>query len=303
VPNLNIRDLELLHHYTTATCLTLGQNTTVQTLWRVTVPQIGFSHPFVLRAMLAISAFHLAYLRQEQKAHYLAQATYHHEVALQNVTPILETLIAENPTAAFTFSSLTCFIACAKPRIPGDFFLVESGELSRWLVIFRATKTIIERAKGALMTGPLAPMFRIGLKKYFIFQAKPTDKPNFLQALESLIMEEASDPTELNIYLEAVDVLAKAFAVVSDASIESSNTSDIFMWMSIVSIDYLSLLRRLRPVALVIFAHYCVMVRCLEWLWWLQGWSRDVISAIYSLLAETHRPWLQWPMEQIGWAP
>jgi hypothetical protein len=71
-------------------------------------------------------------------------------------------------------------------------------------------------------------------------------------------MEEASDPIELNIYLAAVELLGKSFAVVYDAAMKASNTSDVFMWMSIVSIDYLSLLRRLRPMALVIFAHYSV---------------------------------------------
>jgi hypothetical protein len=101
----------LLHHYTAATYLTLGQNPTLQTLWRVTIPQIGFSYPYVLRAILAISALHLVYLQQEERAHYVAQAAYHHEVALQNVAPSLEARIAENPTAAFVFSSLTHFVA------------------------------------------------------------------------------------------------------------------------------------------------------------------------------------------------
>jgi Fungal Zn(2)-Cys(6) binuclear cluster domain len=186
VSNLNYHDLELLHHYTTATYLTLGQNPTLQILWRVAVPQIGFSYPYVLRVILAISALHLAYLQQEERAHYIAQAAYHHEVALQNVAPSLEIRIAENPTAVFAFSVLTYFIACAKPRAPGDFFLLENGELSQWLVLFRATGTIFRHSGEELVTGPLAPLFHIALRQSGTLETKPAEKPDFLEALESL---------------------------------------------------------------------------------------------------------------------
>ncbi|OXV07928.1 hypothetical protein Egran_04310 [Elaphomyces granulatus] len=301
--DLNIRDLELLHHYSTTTSYTIARNPLLQTLWRVTVPQIGLSSPFVMRAVLSISALHLSYLRPEHKEYYISQAACHHEVALNEVSPILATLLQENSEGMLLFAALTCFIACAKPRKMGDFLLIDGGKLSQWLTLFRATRTITDFAGDALKAGPLALMFSIGERKMLMRESKSNQELSCILELKSSIRDEVTDLGELETYLGAVDELSKSFSIMFDPALPSCETSDVFIWLLRVSDEYMSLLEREKPVAMVIFAYYCVVLRQLEWTWWLNGWSIHVMSAIYQLLNEVYRSWVRWPMEQIGWSP
>ncbi|KKY18873.1 putative c6 transcription factor [Diplodia seriata] len=58
---LNMADLELLHHFTVTTAYTLGATAELQTWWRIEVPHLAISHPFVMRALLSLSGIHLAH--------------------------------------------------------------------------------------------------------------------------------------------------------------------------------------------------------------------------------------------------
>ncbi|KAK0650704.1 Sterol uptake control protein 2 [Lasiodiplodia hormozganensis] len=58
---LNMTDLELLHHFTVTTAYTLSTAPELQTWWRIEVPHIAFSYPFVMRALLSLSGIHVAH--------------------------------------------------------------------------------------------------------------------------------------------------------------------------------------------------------------------------------------------------
>ncbi|KAL1649564.1 hypothetical protein SLS58_001621 [Diplodia intermedia] len=57
---LNMPDLELLHHFTVTTAYTLGATAELQTWWRIEVPHLAISYPFVMRALLSLSGIHVA---------------------------------------------------------------------------------------------------------------------------------------------------------------------------------------------------------------------------------------------------
>lgn len=266
-------------------------------------PQIGFSSDFVLRGILALAALHIAYLRPLDKEIYLAQAQVHHEAALQTVAPILPAVMDENCTAVLLFSSLTCFYSCARPRKPGDLLLMEGGQLCEWLVFFRATRTILHYDDAALRQGPMAPMFINGDRSVQLCEARASDGQIYVRELKQLIQEDVEDPGEVAIYFAALDELSKSFGVVMDPESGRCEPSDVFVWLMQVSDDFLARLRESRPVALVVFAYFCVIIRRLDWAWWLSGCSFHLMAGLYQLLDNKYRVWLQWPMEQIGWVP
>ena len=306
LPELPMHDLELLHHYSTFTSYTLSQHPAFQTLWRTKAPQLGFSSPFLMRAILALSALHLAHLMPlERKGFYLSQAEFHHDVALQIVSPIVPRLMQEDSEALLLYSCLACFISCGKPRKQGDLLLMEGGRISEWLIFFRGTKTILDTAsKESMGVGPLAPMFIVGAWKLRMREGESTEGQGFVQDLK-LLMEEGGveDAGELRVYFDALDEMSKSFAMVFNDSRNANDPSDILIWLLLVSDEFLSLLRQRRPPALVIFAYFCVIMRRLEWAWWMEGWSVHLVAAIYDTLDEVRRNWMQWPLEQVGWVP
>lgn len=129
IPDLAISDLELLHHYSTSTAYTFSQHPAIQTFWRVNAPRIGFSAPYALCAIIAISVLHLAHLRPHQRQLYVDQAEYHHDAALKQVTPDLAHSMQADSGGILLFSMLTSFISCAKPRKLDDLLLFRRGEI------------------------------------------------------------------------------------------------------------------------------------------------------------------------------
>jgi hypothetical protein len=52
---------------------------------------------------------------------------------------------------------------------------------------------------------------------------------------------------------------------------------------------------------LSIFAFSGVILKNLEFHWWMSGNSAHLLSSIYRLLDKEHRLWIHWPMIQVGW--
>lgn len=73
--------LELLHNFTTRTFATLPDSIIIQDFYRQSAVQLGLRCDYIMRAVLAVSALHLAYHRPEMRDHYRALAMTHHQVA------------------------------------------------------------------------------------------------------------------------------------------------------------------------------------------------------------------------------
>jgi hypothetical protein len=300
---LAVLDLELLHHYMTSTCFTLSRAPAVQAVWRDQTPRIGFTMPCVLHALLALSALHLARSDPSRRTCCLAQAQAHHEAALHTVVPIVPSLVSENSVALFLFSSLTCVYSSAKP--PGDntfLVLFECGHLSEWVRLFRGTKTIIEHSSEDFYEGNLGPIFMNGAHLSAIRRDERTRELGqiHVQELWMICNHCTVSPPQRQIYLDAVELLGRTLAVVlKPGEGRRLETADVFAWLLEVSEEYLELLRLEAPVALIIFAHFCVAIKAIEWMWWMEGLSARLMMQLEAVLDAHYHGWLQWPRHQI----
>ena len=299
---LNMADLELLHNFSTSTCFTLSSNPVLKTLWRINVPQLGFSHDFVMRGILAVSALHLAHFRPERKDRYVAQAMRLHQSASHVATTLLPNVTQDNCSALYMFSILTCIFALASPRKPSDFLLVEETGIAEWLFLLRGTRFIADMAAQTLHSGSLGPMFTSGMRRDQL-RTSDSNGEDHLAELQYLISRTATDEHTSYIYKISVEELRKSFAVASKCGPQTYELSDAFIWPYRVSEDYLRLLKQLAPEALAIFAYFCILLKRLDSHWWMTGWSTHLISRIYDLLDQEHRLWIRLPIEEIGWVP
>ncbi|PYI17348.1 hypothetical protein BO99DRAFT_388851 [Aspergillus violaceofuscus CBS 115571] len=303
--DLAIADLELLHHYTTSTAYTFSANPALQTLWRVEVPKIGFTAPYTLRAILALSALHLAGLRPGHKDQYLQLASTHHDAALRLATPAIAHLTATNATPLFLFSALSSFICCAKPLKLGNFLLWEGHEIANWLLLIKGTGTIVAVAEESLKNGPLGLLFSVHRRpRAHDFDDAAATQHAFLEDLRQFVLAEATDdPPRQTIYSEAIDHMSHCLTLCR-AKGWRLETADVFMWLLRVPHDFLLALKEYQPPAMVIVGYFCVLMHQLEWIWCMRGWGTHILSQIYEQVpGPVYRAWLQWPMEQIGVLP
>jgi hypothetical protein len=303
---LNLFDLELLHHFTTSTALTLNGDPVIKTIWRINVPQIGFSYDFVMRGILALSSLHLARFRPEKHELYVSHAKASHQIGLRASTSLLPHVTQENCTALYIFSALTCMIALGSPRNPEDFLLVEDENVAEWLVLFRGTRSIISYSEDSLHSGVLGPMFITGDRRIRVRDTPSngySPEEDQLRELQRLIIENTGNQQHLEAYTKAIEELRKSITIIYKIGVQSYEPTDAFIWIFRVADEYLLLLKERTQEALAIFAHFCVMLKRLSVVWWIEGWSTHLLSQVYSSLDEGHRPWIRWPIEETGWVP
>ncbi|KAJ5915722.1 C6 transcription factor [Penicillium verhagenii] len=263
--------------------------------------------PGVLHAMLAVSALHLARIDPSRRASCIAQAHIHHQTAVQSVTPNIPSLATENGVGLFLFSSLTCISACASIPSEGSFLvLFEHGRLANWVLLFRGTKTVIDYSSHDFKEGSLGPMFGSCARS-----AAAQDPQTFEQGqmytweLKQMIGHEfVQDLRRSRIYEDTINALTRTLGVVmKPGDGPRLQTADVFVWLLEASDEYLELLVQEEPVALIIFAYFCVALRQIEWMWWMEGLSGRLMTQLHSVMDEKYRGWLRWPQDQINWAP
>jgi hypothetical protein len=64
---------------------------------------------------------------------------------------------------------------------------------------------------------------------------------------------------------------------------------DAFIWIYRCIDGFLPLLQLLTQEALVILAHFCVMIKKSETQWWMQGWTNRIMSEGYGRMDGEHK--------------
>ncbi|EJT69801.1 hypothetical protein GGTG_12684 [Gaeumannomyces tritici R3-111a-1] len=126
--SLDMTDLELFHHFVTFTAVTFGHARTIQRFWAITAPQTGFSHPFVLHAILAVAGLHMVQLAADPARRQMLRRKVdeHWDVSLRLATPLLGDFNDGNSDALHVFTSLTCLYIFARGPQPGSFLLFDA---------------------------------------------------------------------------------------------------------------------------------------------------------------------------------
>ncbi|KAI4593985.1 hypothetical protein KJ359_008773 [Pestalotiopsis sp. 9143b] len=298
-----VTDLELLHHYTTSVCMTISTEPLARSFWRINIPQIGFNTPFILKGILAVSALHLARYRPDRKEFYTGLAFQHHNAALAQASPLIANIDIDNGVNLFLFSTLTYFFSFAKPRGPTDFLLSENSAVPDWLYLFRGVRALIESMGSMLRTSSISFLFEEGKKIHYHWLSLDYDSEGFRE-LQTNIQSSVADDAKRDTLFEAIDSLKKSFALANDSSLSDGNRSrGVFVWLYKISDSFIDLVGAGDSEALCVLAFFCVLLRRLDYLWWIESWGIDLIERIYNRLNDTYKLWIRWPIEEVGWVP
>jgi hypothetical protein len=298
--SLDMLDLQLMYNYTTATCFTLTPNAALKEVWRLEIPKLAFQWDFVMRGLLAISALHLAHFKPDKREYYTSYALTQHNLGLREAIPLLLNINEDNCSALFIFSSLHIPLAMARPRQTEDFLLFKNEGPAELLILIRGLRAVIDSSADTLMSGPLSSLFRTGMQKTRV-SAEQLGEIEPLRNLRAIVNEYCDSESDRNAYMQAIDELAKCFARISSSAVVE--TSEVFVWFWRLSERYLDLVKERRPEALSIFGFFCVLLKRLEPMWWMHGWSVHLLDKIYHSLAVDVRYWIRWPIEELGWVP
>jgi hypothetical protein len=108
---------------------------------------------------------------------------------------------------------------------------------------------------------------------------------------------------ELVVYLFAIHELRCQLSYVLSTDAKALDIMDAFMWQFNIAESFMPLLRQMKPEALIIFAHNCIIFHVLGGNQWLQGWGIFMLSTVWDHLDDEQRLLILWPIEEMGWVP
>jgi hypothetical protein len=233
--------------------------------------------------------------------HFLSLAQYHHEQGLRMATVRLQQINEEVYPALYIFGTFCHMYTLGMGPKKGDFLLFSDSGLAEWLVLFRGVKSMIESNFSLLRDSDLAPLFQISIS----IISQPMGSNEHLEELKKSIISMESENPEQATYLDALERLCQSFPTAAVSGIRPTQASPqvVFVWLFRLKDRFVECLQHRHPVALVILAHFCVLLNDLSSLWWMQKWTQHLLSEIYNSLDQHYRIWIRWPIEEIGWIP
>lgn len=315
---------ELMHHYATTAFLSLVDYEIYKPVWQFVVPKETQSYQFVMDGVLALSALHIDHLRSgsAERTHVEKKGTFYRQSALKyygsaiaKFRSTITDVNSSNINAVFAFSHLTIFFVfgcSSSKRLRNTSETLESedpiDEILNVFNLVRKAMNVLRVNWESVLGGPMSILLQRG-PPIMDRQYLPVDIVTALELMDSLCSE----------YL---DTLSENHGIKLSDIKETYETAILQLWDSFVMVHtkrkdwamalrfpiifsetLFSYLNAREPFALVILAHYCVLLHKAPVRWWAAGWGERVIAAIFKVLPQDWKYAVSWPMTVVGISP
>ncbi|KAK0491754.1 hypothetical protein EDD18DRAFT_1109503 [Armillaria luteobubalina] len=263
--------LELMCHYTTSVSYSLFPDPNASTVWRTIIPQMAFDprNQCLLQAILAFSTLHIHHKNSTSSRYAEIAADYYNQARISlRMADADETVDINTVLVVLTLVSQYGF-AVALTIFPfhGDWY----NTMCKVCCNSQMSRTEMQYSVMQLLQAAIAPPLRVP----FLNEPFPS--------VLSLILNSAPDDEELH-----------------DMSGGSFNRS-VGLWWYMMSNTFLHLLELGRPRALIMLAHYWVMMKHVtqDGPWWAKKKWGDEASKIVFGLDMRWTPRLGWLLSQL----
>lgn len=289
-PRYSSSDLLLMHHYTIDTSYSLPsipEDPSVD-VWRARVPILAYQYPFLMHAVLSVSAAHKSLLDLSR---------HHYSKAIAAFGSSSEVATSEHADAVLCYSVLitiiTIALECAHATPDAD-------PLSGILDFFAVTRTAVPMLSAILPSVQSRPIGRLlgYLQEVPGNHALPHALNYSLTNLENLIEIDYQAVPEISMALRnVIHSLRYFFTLVLPQPL---SRADLLRWVVAVSPEYIALLRNHDPAAMVILAHWCVPAANAPAKWYVEYWPRRVVLSIAQETAGSMwQSCMAWPLASI----
>ncbi|KAH6972886.1 C6 zinc finger domain-containing protein [Ilyonectria sp. MPI-CAGE-AT-0026] len=295
-----IGDLELMHHWSTHTHSTLPRAKDANNVWQFEVPKIAIKHQFLMNQLLALSAFHLAYLNPGQRHVYALRASQHQDHAVRLMRTALAEITAENCDALFAASLLCSFGGFSGVTNQTNGLEPSVDDILDIFLLTRGIDSVLKTEEDNISKGALHEFF--GLPKHPV-----PSMPAGLQALlDKLIdLQLQLETHQLDDHIQAL-VGAEIISLIScihyaNATAPMPEVRIVSTWPMHFNPDFITLLRQRHPAAVALLAYFCVVVRITEsTFWFMKGWGLGVARSIANTIDPLWNSIIEWPMGYIA---
>ncbi|KAL5352357.1 hypothetical protein ACLOAV_002304 [Pseudogymnoascus australis] len=335
-------DLELLHHYTVSTCFTISDLRCWQTAVPSIAVAYPFLMRNILATAARHLAYlrpdqRDRYIATADKHHHLGLTGYRE--ALTEITPENCHACAAY-TLMLNVYAWTSFHGSGSFFLPdldsGD----SSPNKVELITILRGGNAVMSVARHWVLVGPLSAVYvpwvnwdkdpsisRLPSVQSLLSRPEdsspilPHEDDARLERLAALWAPASSDlpsppgshggapsgpapltPELRQVLFEVLFMLRRIFVIsVADNGIEAQAAT--LSWSIIVSDSYIAAVQQRNPAALVLLAHYCILLKRSGERWWIEGKAEELLGKIKRILeasGEGWMQWIEWPMREVG---
>ncbi|KAJ5440172.1 uncharacterized protein N7458_011170 [Penicillium daleae] len=302
--SLHLQDLELMMHWCTTTYRSMARHPAAEGLWQVAIPQLSLRFPALRHGLLALSALQLAQdtSNPEQKWQYLVSARKHQNHAL---TGIQFDDVDEFTTSQCNASFALC---CVLLVFPFAYCLVDDSDaedeeerpevLDEFLEVFELTRWLV----GAM----ILTMDRVANGELYPLVRPDPTRPTMPDMSQLVILalrrhnavEAERDPShEEDVYDQVLGHLRHCLEQLMGGG---EPTDFAFCWAYRIPVRFQDLIRERQPFALVVLAHYAVVLHHLHESWWMGSWGTRILNEIVDYLDPEWRELISWPIDATG---
>lgn len=295
-PPLNLDHLELELQWILHTHKLFARNEETRKVWEIPVLQEALHTPFLMHGILAISALHLAYLRQhERQAEWLNIAIAHKSTALAIFSEQLHQINESNARAMTSFASIAVVFSFASALHCSDSDDGPSlNALIDILMLARGVQAVGSQAMEFLRNSNFAPLFDITNPGATV----PSDVLAALDYLDDLNAQYGQQGGNHNgkSYDRAIQTM-KELAPFTYA--ERTSLTVVGGWAIRSPPEFLEGLKTREPFALVILAHFCVFLHLTRDNWCIGSWGRLILGEIVQILDADWQRHIKWAVVQV----
>lgn len=253
----------------------------------------------MLHAILGLAALHLNRTGAAHEAEYWRLAERHHAAAIAKFRVEVQDLDQTNFEAVYGFAFLIAPLATG--LMLGTYDNPE-----------KVLSSVIDNLKLAHMTGP---MVRLHYSKFLESRLSCFITPDIRDMRWDEAYDPKGEPMSLNHFIESVrndysSEIVKAYegAIAGLQSLfrtcqdsrDPPSLSLSRIWIHKIPKSFLQLLADMEPGALVILAHYAVLLSMNEHFWYVHGSAGLLLQAIDTVVPNSWKTWLDWPKQRIS---
>ncbi|KAJ5823086.1 hypothetical protein N7447_005426 [Penicillium robsamsonii] len=277
--SLYAKNMHLFNHYLNSTYKTISCGPDTDSVFRIIVPKLAAQFPFLLHGMLACSALHLASSNPLNQRSYMFQAIHHQDQALPAFHLATMQVDTNNCQAILAYAFFLVIYGLSSESEDEILFLGNEGEAispSNWISLLRNGCSMLCDVWSELTQGSLAPFAAIW-RDDLGFTADPSDPllVSLLSAMsdssEVVDCDQRFSDDDMHVYRDAALRLAEAFEFTRRFGATLSIWDALSSWLTRVLPEYFDLLDRNHPGALLLLAHYAVLLKPLQAEWFLRG--------------------------------
>ncbi|KAF5543312.1 C6 zinc finger domain-containing protein [Fusarium mexicanum] len=291
----------------------MGLQDDLRSVWKTAIPQQGYSHPYVMHGIMAISALHKAYLLYNKGDEYLTLAAYHYTRGQADFRKALLAVTDNNCKPVFCFSLILIVYMCSVPvtRAPGH---VIENPIQATLELFLVCRGLRETTKSHYDRALKSDLFPLVRSSWLTGDEDPLKIPtpslqtsplpaDTFKAIDTLkdFLQSHMDMAHI---AEAEDALSCLRVTAVNVAMAGINVElgNVVLWPHHFSDAFMADMKHLRPYALLILAYFTPILAVVDRnFWFLHGWSKYLLADIeerLSDLPEFARN-LEWPKAHV----